>query len=223
MTKLGDEPDAAQIYLIAEHGPSLAARLTAALDAAPVASVLLVPQSGQRLDAPSLKPVVEAIQARGVAALVADDAGLARTLRADGVHLSAGPDIAARYAEAREVLGTRYIVGVEAGASRHEAMELGEAGVDYVAFGSRAPGGASAAPSQPAADETTFDLVDWWSEIFEVPCVAFAATSPEAARALADAGAEFVACELPRAAAPADIAAAMTAIDAALAVAVSDA
>lgn len=200
-----DGHQSAQIYLIADAGPNLAERLTAALDAVPVATVLLEPAPGQAFDAPSLKPHVEAIQARGIAALVAGDAGLARTLRADGVHLAAGADIAARLAEARDVLGTRYIVGVGAGPSRHDAMELGEAGVDYVAFG-----------SGNTADDATLDMLDWWSEIFEVPCVGFAAGSPDEARALAEAGADFIACRLPRATTAAEVRDAMTAIDAAL-------
>ena len=204
-TNLADARDAAQIYLITDAGPSLAERLAAALDAAPIASVLLRP--GQTPDAAGLKAHVEAIQARGIAALVADDPALARTLRADGVHLSAGSDIAARYGEAREVLGTRYIVGAEAGASRHDAMELGEAGADYVAFGSAAG----------AVTDDAKDLVDWWSEIFEVPCVGLAATSGADARALAEAGADFIAVTLPAGVTPADIRDLLRAIDAALA------
>lgn len=208
MSKLDDVREAAQIYLIADVSANLGERLAAALDAVPVATVLLAPAAGARLEAASIKPHVEAIQARGIAALVAGDATLARTVRADGVHLSAGPDLAARYAEAREILGTRYIIGAEGGISRHEAMELGEAGVDYIAFGRPDPG---------PIDDATLDLVDWWSEIFEVPCVGFAATTPDDARALAEAGAEFVAVHLPRATAPAEIRDVMMDLDAALA------
>ncbi len=207
------EHEAAQIYLIADVGPTTAERLAAACDGAAVATVLLVAPEGGSFAAAEVKTLVEAVQARGIAVLIADDAALARTVRADGVHLSAGIDGVARYGEARDILGTRYIVGVEAsgngGDVRHEAMSLGEAGADYVAFGGAGAGS--------LAGEDLLDGIDWWSEIFEVPCVGFAAATPEEARALAEAGAEFVAVRLPRGAAAADVKAAMQAFDAALA------
>ena len=234
MPSVSGEHEAAQIYLIADVGPTTADRLMAALDAASVATVLLVAGPGERLAAPQVKPLVEAIQDRGIAALIADDAALARTVRADGVHLSGGADVAARYGEARDILGTRYIVGSEVGTAgadiRHDAMSLGETGADYVGFGALsggAPGAgggaggasavAAAAAVGTASHEGLLDHLDWWSEIFEVPCVAFVAATPGEARSLAEAGADFIAVRLPRAAAAADIKAAMTAFGAALA------
>ena len=70
-----------------------------------------------------------------MAALIADDAQLARTLRADGVHLGITKEPAGAYAEARSILGPRGIVGVDPGISRHDAMTLAEDGADYLAFG----------------------------------------------------------------------------------------
>lgn len=210
--------EAPQIYLVAEVGPTLAERLTAALEAVPLATVLLLPPAGATLAAAEVKPLVEAIQAKGVAALLADDAALARTVRADGVHLSAGLDVQARFEEAREILGTRYIVGVEVAAPtvadgeadvRHQAMTLGEAGAEYVAFSeaaSLAPGeNGTGGQSEAQPGDALLDLIDWWSEIFEVPCVGFVASTPAEAVHLAEAGAEFVAVRLPRAASPADV------------------
>lgn len=202
-------PSGAQLYLVTEAGPATAGRLAACLAAVDVATVLLLPVAGRASEPAELKALVEAVQAKGVAALVADDAKLARTLRADGVHLTAGAGLAARYAEAREILGTRYIVGADAGLSRHDAMTVGEAGADYVAFSLPAQAG-------EAEEAAEIDLLDWWSEIFEVPSVAFGPTSPEDARVAADAGADFVAVRLVEGASAADAAETITAYAAAL-------
>ena len=184
----------ANLYLIVEavSGHASLERLRAALGAAKVASVLI---TGGKLDAAAARPLVELIQSFDVAALIDGDAGLARALRADGVHLRGGPTLEAAYTEAREVLGTRYIIGGEAG-SRHDAMWLGEAGAEYVAFG----------PSEEQAD-----FVAWWAEIFEVPCVAF---DVEDAGAMAQLGADFVAVRLAASGSPADIAGQVQAVSA---------
>ena len=174
------------LYLIVASAGGEAAlqRLRAALTAAPVASVLITGHGG---DARRAEPYVQMIQSSGVAALIDADASLARTLRADVVHLRAadgapsGEDaVIAAYAEARALLGARMIVGVDTGGSKHAAMELGEAGADYIAF------------SGPDGVE----MASWWAGIFEVPCVAFDAATPEDAAMLARTGAEFVACTL---------------------------
>lgn len=163
-----------------------------------VSAILLVPADGTALDA-RIAPLVEAVQRRSVAALVAADARLARTLRADGVHLPPGDEPLAAFEEARDILGTRFIVGADAGRSRHDAMSLGEAGADYIGFGVARDGDEEARAHR-------LELVQWWSEIFEVPCVAFDAASPAEAAALAAAGAEFVAIRLPADLAPGDAA-----------------
>jgi thiamine-phosphate pyrophosphorylase len=93
--------------------------------------------------------------------------------------------------DAREILGTRYIVGVDVGRSRHDAMSLAEDGADYIGFGIPAH-----VEDRQTAAERRLELIGWWSEIFEVPCVAFDVDSAEAATALAAAGADFVAIRL---------------------------
>ena len=134
------------------------------------------------------RPLVELAQAKEIAALIAGDAQLARTLRADGVHLPWSKDVAASYGEAREVLGTRYIVGVDVGRSRHDAMTIAESGADYIGFGIPPH-----VDDRASATARRLELVSWWSEIFEVPCVAFDVETAEDAMALAAVGADFVA------------------------------
>jgi thiamine-phosphate pyrophosphorylase len=98
----------------------------------------------------------------------------------------------ARYGEARDILGGRFIVGADAGRSRHDAMTLGEAGADYVGFGIPAH-----VEDRESARSRRLELVGWWSEIFEVPCVAFDVETAEEAARLAAAGADFVALRAP--------------------------
>lgn len=170
-------------------GPATAsAWLSAALDAAPFSSVLLIQSNGAPFAPAPVKTLIEIIQRRNAAALLADDAQLVRILKADGVHLSWSKDQPRRYADAREELGQRFIVGADAGRSRDDAMSLGEAGADYIGFG---------IPAHVEDRATAFDrqcaLIGWWREIFEPPCVAFDCASAEDARALAEAGADFIA------------------------------
>lgn len=150
------------------------------------------------LDAAAAKPLVELAQRAGAAALVADDAQLARALRADGVHLGISMDPVGAYAEARRILGPRGIIGVDAGISRDDAMTVAEDGAEYVAFG--------APPDLTDLEKgraRRADLIAWWAEIFEVPCVAFDVESAETAEALARAGVDFVAVMLPSSEPPA--------------------
>lgn len=178
------------VYLVIEPGPTAGPRLEAVLAAQPIASVLIVPANGQQLSATLVKPLIDLIQARDTAALLADDAALARTVRADGVHLSAGPDVMDRYTQAREIVGGRAIIGADATGSRHAAMALGEAGVDYIAFG---PSDAHV-PDDGAVEgpATQAELIAWWSEIFEVPCVATQVDDTDLAQMFAGLGADFV-------------------------------
>jgi thiamine-phosphate pyrophosphorylase len=111
--------------------------------------------------------------------LLRGDHALARDRGLDGVHLADGEAVAA----ARRTLGRDALIGVDCGLSRHSAMVAGEAGADYVLFGSLdlAPPGA------------VTDLVRWWRELFVLPCAAAGRYSPETACAMATAGADFIA------------------------------
>ncbi|MBA4173537.1 MAG: thiamine phosphate synthase [Hyphomicrobium sp.] len=143
-----------------------------------------------------MSPLVQLAQKQGIAVLVEGDARLARTVKADGMHIPASNDPLSAFEEAREILGARAIVGVDAGRSRHDAMSLGEAGADYIGFGLPARAKQTAADVD---DDKAFrlDLVQWWSEIFEIPCVAFDIDKTDDAAELADARADFVAVRLP--------------------------
>ena len=111
-------------------------------------------------------------------------AALAAELGCDGIHLDR-PD---SYAGARRLLGGARMIGVSAGGSRHDAIEAAEAGADYVSFGPFFPSSTKRADGFADAD-----IVRWWSELMEVPCVAVGGLTPDNCRPFVEAGADFVA------------------------------
>lgn len=177
-----------ELYLViaAERGADKA--LSAALRTQKVASVLIRASGNAAFDAGAARQLIDLAQAQKIAAVIADDVALAQSLKADGVHLSWAEDQEDRYKAARAKLGSDRIVGVEAGRSKHIAMTAGEAGADYIGFGIPAH-----VEDRDTARQRRLDLIAWWSEIFEVPCVAFDVETAEHATALAAAGADFIA------------------------------
>jgi len=184
----GARPAGCRLYLVTP--PQLAAdfdeTLKAALDAGDVAALQLrlkgVDDDAIRRAAERLMPIAFA---REVAFIVNDRPDLARALGADGVHVGQED---ASYAEARALLGPDKIVGVTCHDSRHLAMEAGEAGADYVAFGAFFPTGTK----EPKSRAET-DILEWWSSIFEIPCVAIGGITVENCQPLVAAGADFLA------------------------------
>ena len=133
-------------------------------------------------------PLQAICAAHDVAFIVNDSVSLAKRLKADGVHL--GQDDGDPR-DAREELGREAQIGVTCHASRHMAMEAGEAGADYVAFGAFYP---SATKEKGAdAEVPDLELIKWWTEIFEIPCVAIGGITPDNCRPLIEAGADFLA------------------------------
>lgn len=177
-----------QIYLVTPPriDEGFAARLEQALDAGPVAALQIrlkdhAPDDIRRL-APAL---IRLAQERGVAAIMNDDPELADALGCDGVHI--GQDDGTVKA-ARAVMGRDRTVGVTCHDSRHLAMVAGEAGADYVAFGAFYPTETKDAPTRAEPD-----LLTWWTELFELPCVAIGGITPDNAAPLVAAGADFLA------------------------------
>ncbi|HUC46210.1 MAG TPA: thiamine phosphate synthase [Hyphomicrobiaceae bacterium] len=186
---------ATRLCAVIEAGEAALGHLAAALATAEVACVLIAPARGAGLEAHAAGPLVEAAQRRNAAALIVEDTQLARALRADGVHLSLAKTGTSGYGAARSLVGRGGIVGVDAGISRHDAMSVAEDGADYVAFGAPAH-----LKDRAKARVRRDELVAWWAEIFEAPCVALDVETPEEAEALARAGADFVGLRLPCAA-----------------------
>jgi len=179
---------ACQLYLISplDVGGDFPARLADALDAGPVAAFQFRVKGVDQHEAARLaEPLQRLCGDRDVAFIVNDDMALAKRLGADGVHLGQ-QDGDPR--EARTLLGPAAQIGVSCHDSRHLAMEAGEAGADYVAFGAFFP--TSTKPTEHRPDPS---ILGWWSTLFEMPCVAIGGITPENGRALVEAGADFLA------------------------------
>ena len=181
-------PPACHLYLVSplDVGGTFPARLERALAAAPVAAFQYRVKGLDQHEAARLAEPLQAIcAARDVAFIVNDSIALAKRLGADGVHLGQGDG---EVREAREVLGREAQIGVTCHASRHLAMEAGEAGADYVAFGSFFPSETKASEHRPEPE-----LLEWWSGLFEIPCVAIGGITPGNCAPLVRAGADFLA------------------------------
>ena len=130
-------------------------------------------------------PLIKLAQSMGVAVILNDDPELAVALGCDGVHVGQGD---APVKAARAAIGPDRMLGVTCHDSRHLAMQAGEAGADYVAFGAFYPTATKDAPT--TADP---EILEWWSDLFELPCVAIGGITVDNAKPLIEAGADFLA------------------------------
>lgn len=178
-----------RVYLITPPKPDpvpFARLLSAALDAGDVAAVQLrlkdVDDDAWRRAIDALRPVC---QSRGVAFLLNDRADLVRATGCDGAHVGQD-DLPTR--EARRLMGPELTLGVTCKGSRDLAMQAGEDGADYVAFGAFYP--------STTKDVTALldpEILEWWSEMMELPCCAIGGITAENCAPLVRAGADFLA------------------------------
>ena len=163
-----------QIYLISPPEFDLMEfpdRLAAVLDAQEVACVRLALAShDEDRICRAADALREVTTPRDVALVIDRHIVLAERLGLDGVHLDDG---ARSVRKARKALGADAIVGAFCGTSRHEGMNAGEAGCDYISFG---PVGTTALADGETAD---FEIFEWWSQMIELPVVAEGGLSPE--------------------------------------------
>ena len=157
--------------------------LASAVGAGDVAAVLVrVAATDERTMINRIKVLAPIVQGKGVALLVDGHPEIVARAGADGAHMTG----VAALAEALALLKPARIAGCGGLASRHDAMVAAESGADYVMFGE---------PDEDAhrpSFEAVLDRIAWWAEVFEIPCVGFAA-SVEETEQLAAAGADFVA------------------------------
>ena len=180
--------EACKLYLISpqEVGGTFPDRLKAALGAAPVAAFQMrVKDVGEHELARLAEPLQRICGDHDTAFIVNDSMSLAKRLGADGVHLGQSDG---DLREARALLGAEAQIGRTCHDSRHLAMEAGEAGVDYVAFGAFYP-----TTTKPSHYRPPPSLLSWWASLFEIPCVAIGGITPANAKPLIDAGADFIA------------------------------
>jgi thiamine-phosphate pyrophosphorylase len=184
--------------------------LAAALDAGDVAALQIrLKDAPDAVIAEAVAVLAPIARARDVAVILNDRPDLALQLGCDGVHV--GQDDAS-CAAARKLMGKDAMIGVTCHDSRHLAMEAAEAGADYVAFGAFFPTTTKDAPT--TADP---EILSIWQEVMETPCVAIGGITAENAAGLAQAGADFLAVSAGVWAHPAGPAAAVRALEAAIA------
>ncbi|MEM6858679.1 MAG: thiamine phosphate synthase [Pseudomonadota bacterium] len=184
---------ATQLYLISplDVGGDFPARLECALAAGEglVAAFQFRVKGVDQHEAARLAEPLQAIcAAHDCAFIVNDSVALAKRIGADGVHL--GQDDGDPK-DAREVLGRDAQIGVTCHASKHLAMEAGETGADYVAFGAFFP--STTKDKGPDAERPEPALIEWWAKLFEIPVVAIGGITPDNCAPLIEAGADFLA------------------------------
>ena len=130
----------------------------------------------------ALRPVT---QSRGVAFLLNDRADLVAATGCDGAHVGQ-EDMAAK--QARAIMGPDLMLGVTCKSSRDLAMQAGEDGADYVAFGAFYPSG-----SKQVTKLADPDILRWWSEMMELPSCAIGGITADNLAPLVQAGADFLA------------------------------
>lgn len=177
-----------QLYLISPPalGEGFADRLASVLDTGLVSAFQL--RVKDRADAEVIAlgaKVRDVCAAHDTTFIVNDSIAVARALAADGVHLGQ-EDGDPR--EARRILGPEAQIGVTCHDSRHLAMEAGEAGADYVAFGAFYP-----TATKEVRHKAEPSILGWWSTLFELPCVAIGGITADNAAPLIAAGADFIA------------------------------
>jgi thiamine-phosphate pyrophosphorylase len=161
---------------------ALVSSLPGLLAGADIAAVLLrLKMTDQRSMIARVKALAPAIQNAGAALLLDGHVELLARAGADGAHVAG----LAALEEALPTLKPDRIAGVGGLVTRHDSMSAGEKGADYVLFGEPDAGG-----KRPSMDAVA-ERLDWWAELFEPPCVAYAASRDEA-HAFAMAGADFV-------------------------------
>ena len=178
----------AKLYLISpqEVGGAFPDRLKVALEPDIASAFQLRVKDVEEHELARLAEPLQRICAdAGVAFIVNDSAKLAKRLGADGVHLGQSDgDIR----EARALLGPGAQIGRTCHDSRHLAMQAGEDGADYVAFGAFYE-----TTTKPSNYRPKPPILSWWSTLFEIPCVAIGGITPENAKPLVTAGADFIA------------------------------
>jgi thiamine-phosphate pyrophosphorylase len=177
---------APRLYLVTpavEDATAFANDLAVALAAGDVAAVLLrLAPADERSMINTAKALGAVAQGKDVALLLDNNVGLVARAGADGAHVTG----LAKFTEQIVELKPAWIAGAGGMTSRHDAMTAAELGADYIMFGEPDENG-----NRPSF-ESIEARIAWWSEVFEAPCVAYAAAVSEVAP-LVKAGADFIA------------------------------
>ncbi|MBC7522284.1 MAG: thiamine phosphate synthase [Sandarakinorhabdus sp.] len=180
---------ACQLYVVSPPAivlPDFVESLKAALGGGPASAFQLrLKDVGDDDVLRACEALVPVCNAHDVAFLLNDRADLAKAAGADGVHLGQSDG---SIKDARALLGPDAQIGRTCHDSRHLAMEAGEEGADYVAFGAFYE-----TTTKPSHYRPEPPILTWWTTISQLPCVAIGGIFPENAAPLVAAGADFIA------------------------------
>lgn len=179
-----------QIYLITppviDDMPAFLNSLDAALSAAPVAC-LQIRLKGLEDSAlvQAGTAITELVHTHDTVVILNDRPDLVDAMNADGVHIGQ-EDM--DYYSSRQLLGNDAIIGVTCHNARELAFEAAKAGADYVAFGAFFE-----TPTKTTLYRAELEILTWWNEAVEIPCVAIGGITGDNAKAVIEAGADFIA------------------------------
>lgn len=180
--------DKCEIYLLTPDRIDLTRfpdMLAQVLDAAPVAAVQLRLKGIQEAELQkAIEVLCPIVQQRDIAFILNDRPDLAVKMGCDGAHIGLEDG---NITQARNLLENMQL-GVSCYGSRHQAMQAGEVGADYVAFGPFFP-----SPSKEGEVVADTSLLKWWSTLMELPCVAIGGITAENCAPLIENGADFLA------------------------------
>lgn len=202
-----NDPYPCRLYLISP--PTLAVgefakTLQSAVEAGDVAAFQLrLKDADDAQIVAAVKALLPICRNHGVAFILNDRVDLAAEMKVDGVHLGQedmqtlqwghNEIIVSPLSAARNILGDDISIGISCHDSGHLAMEAGEAGADYVAFGAFYPTQSKSPEALAKYGTPTIELLQWWSTYTTVPCVAIGGMTPENCVPLVAAGADFIA------------------------------
>ena len=180
--------DPCQIYLITPRHidlESFPAQLEQAVAGGDIAALLIDCDSQHDSELQKITQTLTPIaQKKDIAVLLRGDTRIAGRCKCDGLHLDG--DLTEIEA-AVDDFSDRFMLGAAGGNKRHQAMELGESGIDYILFGRLE------APATEDFHDKAFAMADWWSSLFEVPAVVIGGTDLEGCAKASAAGIEFIA------------------------------
>ena len=179
-----------QIYLLTPPVISdvdrFCATLEEALTAAPVACLQI---RLKELENSALvqagRAISEICHAANIEVILNDQPELVAEIGADGAHIGQ-EDM--DYFSSRELLGGDAILGVTCHNSKELAFAAAKAGADYVAFGAFFD-----TPTKTPKAKAELEILEWWQEAVEIPCVAIGGITVDNAKSVIQAGADFIA------------------------------
>jgi len=194
MAEQSDITHPCRLYLISPPSmlpETFAKQLETAITAADVGAFQLrLKDADDATISKAIETLLPVCRKHGVAFILNDRVDLAKTHGVDGVHLGQ-EDM--KLADARKQLGEDIVIGISCHDSNHLAMEAGEGGADYVAFGAFFPTRSKSPEKLALYGTPDAEILKWWQAYTIVPCVAIGGMTPQNCPPLVAAGADFIA------------------------------